>query len=122
MAQLRDLVGQGLPDAVARLDRTALRLAATGSRWAPGPVAAIVRRRIRAETRGVVIPAADPAFARHVAARTDAGFDLNINLLGEAIRGVAQASPTAAVSTSNSPWQCGHVTSARVWPCSLMRR
>ena len=54
-----------------RLDRVALRLAAVGARTAPTPVAAIVRRRIRAETRGVVIPAADPAFARHVAARTD---------------------------------------------------
>ena len=40
-----------------------------GSSVAPGPVAAIVRRRIRAETRGVIIPAADPAFARHVARR-----------------------------------------------------
>ena len=29
----------------------------------------MVRRRIRAETRGVIVPAGDPAFARHVAAR-----------------------------------------------------
>jgi RHH-type transcriptional regulator, proline utilization regulon repressor / proline dehydrogenase / delta 1-pyrroline-5-carboxylate dehydrogenase len=91
MAQLRDLVGRGLPTALPRLDRTALRLAAIGSRLAPVPVAAIVRRRIRAETRGVVIPAADPAFARHVAARREAGFDLNINLLGEAILGDDEA-------------------------------
>ena len=83
--------GRGLPTALPRLDRTALRLAASARRVAPGPVAAIVRRRIRAETRGVVIPAADPAFARHVAARTNAGFDLNINLLGEAILGDDEA-------------------------------
>src|SRR4029078_12152324 len=44
-----------------------------------------------AETRGVVIPAADPAFAHHVATRTRAGFDLNINLLGEAILGDDEA-------------------------------
>ena len=64
---------RGLPSSLPRLDRIALRLAAIGSRTAPGPVAAIVRRRIRAETRGVVIPAADPAFARHVAASDDGG-------------------------------------------------
>ena len=68
MAQLRDLVDGGLPNALPVTDRLALRLAAIGSASAPGPVAAIVRRRIRAETRGVIIPAADPAFARHVAA------------------------------------------------------
>ncbi len=91
MAQLRDLVARGLPSALPIADRVALRLAAVGSRTAPGPVAAVVRRRIRAETRGVVIPAADPAFARHVAERAAAGFDLNINLLGEAILGDDEA-------------------------------
>jgi RHH-type proline utilization regulon transcriptional repressor/proline dehydrogenase/delta 1-pyrroline-5-carboxylate dehydrogenase len=91
MAQLRDLIGRGLPTSLPRLDRIALRLAAVGSRAAPTPVAAVVRSRIRAETRGVVIPAADPAFANHVAARTGAGFDLNVNLLGEAILGDDEA-------------------------------
>src|SRR4051812_2891913 len=40
MAQLRDLVTAGLPSALPRLDRVALRLAAIGSRAAPRPVAA----------------------------------------------------------------------------------
>ena len=62
-----------------------------GSTSAPGPVAAIVRRRIRAETRGVIIPAADPAFARHVAGRRGDGFAVNVNLLGEAILGDDEA-------------------------------
>ncbi|MET0907839.1 MAG: bifunctional proline dehydrogenase/L-glutamate gamma-semialdehyde dehydrogenase, partial [Ilumatobacteraceae bacterium] len=57
----------------------------------PGPVAAIVRQRIRAETRGVIIPAADPAFSRHVARRTADGFAVNVNLLGEAILGDEEA-------------------------------
>jgi RHH-type transcriptional regulator, proline utilization regulon repressor / proline dehydrogenase / delta 1-pyrroline-5-carboxylate dehydrogenase len=91
MAQLRELVGRGLPPALPPADRAAMRLAAIAAPVAPGPVAAIVRRRIRAETRGVVIPAADPAFARHVRARAAAGFDLNINLLGEAILGDDEA-------------------------------
>src|SRR5689334_20238176 len=36
-------------------------------------------------------------------------------LLEQPVRGVAQASPGAAVSTSKSAWQCGHDTSSRLW-------
>ena len=46
---------------------------ALGSTVAPGPVAAVARRRIRAETRGVIVPADDPAFRRHVARRHERG-------------------------------------------------
>src|SRR5215218_7065133 len=91
MAQLRDLVDRGLPRALPPIDRLALRLAAIGSRAAPNAVAAIVRRRIRTETRGVIVPADDPAFTRYVRRRRADGFDLNINLLGEAILGDDEA-------------------------------
>jgi RHH-type transcriptional regulator, proline utilization regulon repressor / proline dehydrogenase / delta 1-pyrroline-5-carboxylate dehydrogenase len=91
MQQLRDLVDAGLPDALPRLDRAALRLARLGSTVAPRPVAAVARRRIRAETRGVIVPADDPAFRRHVTGRHDEGFDVNVNLLGEAIVGDDEA-------------------------------
>jgi len=91
MTQLRQLVGAGLPGALPAADRLALRAAALGARLAPGPVAAVVRRRIRAETRGVIIPARDPAFARHLAARRRDGFATNVNLLGEAILGDGEA-------------------------------
>ena len=91
MAQLRALVEAGLPSALPPADRAALRLAAFGSRLAPGAVAAVVRRRIRAETSGVIVAAEDPAFARHVAGRRDQGFTLNVNLLGEAILGDGEA-------------------------------
>jgi RHH-type proline utilization regulon transcriptional repressor/proline dehydrogenase/delta 1-pyrroline-5-carboxylate dehydrogenase len=82
---------RGTPGALPPSDRLALQLAAAGSRFAPRPVAAVVRRRIRAETRGVIVPAADPAFARYVGRRRRAGFDLNVNLLGEAILGDDEA-------------------------------
>ncbi len=91
MTQLRHLVGAGLPRALPLVDRAGLRLAAAGSRAAPGLVARVVRQRLRAETRGVVIPAADPAFAGHVAQRRATGFDVNVNLLGEAILGRDEA-------------------------------
>ena len=91
MTQLRDLVGAGLPPALPAPDRVALRLAALASSAAPRPVAAIVRRRIRAETRGVIIPATDPAFLHHVRDRQTDGFAVNVNLLGEAILGDDEA-------------------------------
>ena len=79
------------PDALPPLDRAALRLAAPAPLSPPGPVAAVVRRRIRAETRGVIVPADDPAFAAtSPGARAD-GFDVNVNLLGEAILGDDEA-------------------------------
>ena len=96
MAQLRELVDHGLPAALPLLDRVGMRLAAIGSRVAPRPVAAVVQRRIKAETRGVIIPAADPAFADHQASRSAAGFAMNVNLLGEAILGDDEAAARLA--------------------------
>jgi RHH-type proline utilization regulon transcriptional repressor/proline dehydrogenase/delta 1-pyrroline-5-carboxylate dehydrogenase len=97
MGQLRTLVGHGLPHALGILDRTGMRLAALGSSATAGPVASVVRRRIRAETRGVVIPAADPALAEHIAARRAAGFGVNLNVLGEAILGDGEADARLAM-------------------------
>lgn len=91
MRQLRALVGAGLPRSLPALDRLGMRAAALGSIVAAGPVAAIVRQRIRAETRGVIVPAAEPRFGRHVARRRAAGFTTNVNLLGEAILGDDEA-------------------------------
>jgi RHH-type proline utilization regulon transcriptional repressor/proline dehydrogenase/delta 1-pyrroline-5-carboxylate dehydrogenase len=90
--RLRALVGEGLPRSLGFVDRAGLRAAAAGGGWLPGVVARVVRTRLRAETRRVVIRAADPALARHVRRRARAGIDANINLLGEAILGDAEAS------------------------------
>jgi RHH-type transcriptional regulator, proline utilization regulon repressor / proline dehydrogenase / delta 1-pyrroline-5-carboxylate dehydrogenase len=90
-SRLRTLVDHGLPGSLGIIDRAGLRAAAAASDRLPGVVARVVRTRLRAETRQVVIRARDPALARHLARRRDAGFDGNINLLGEAILGDAEA-------------------------------
>ena len=87
-AVVRELGDSSGLDAV---DRASLRLGAVVAPRLPRLVMPLVRRRILAEVRGVVLSADDPAFARHVAHRTDEGFRLNVNVLGEAILSDAEA-------------------------------
>ncbi len=89
--RLRSLVAVGLPGVLGRLDRTGLRLAAAGGRVAPKAVGRVVRGRVRAEARGVVVGAEDPALSAHVARRMREGIGCNVNLLGEAILGNDEA-------------------------------
>ena len=81
----RLVAAQAVPRAFGAIDRAMLRAGAGMADAVPHLVMPLVRRRIVAETRGLVIPAQDPAFGRHVAARRGDGVDLNVNLLGEAI-------------------------------------
>lgn len=80
-----ECVGSLPTKAIGRVDRLFLRLGGVIGRRLPAVVMPLVRRRIRRETRGIVLPADDPAFARHLAQRARDGFDLNVNPLGEAI-------------------------------------
>ncbi|HEX5587315.1 MAG TPA: proline dehydrogenase family protein [Acidimicrobiia bacterium] len=88
---LRTLVKGGVPRSIGIVDRAGMHAAAVVGSWIPDAVARIVRARLRAETRNVVIRAADPTLARHLARRRRSGIDANVNLLGEAILGDAEA-------------------------------
>ena len=79
------------------IDRIALAAGARLARPLPRVVMPLVRRRILAEAAGVVLPADDPAFARHVARRRDEGFRLNVNVLGEAILSDTEAAARVAM-------------------------
>lgn len=79
---VRDL---GAPAALGPIDRWLLIAGASLAPRLPQVVMPLVRRRIVAETRGVVLPASDPGFARHMQRRRRDGVRLNVNLLGEAI-------------------------------------
>lgn len=77
--------------AFPRADRLLLRAGAALAPRAPRLVMPLVHRRLRSEAAGVILPAEDPAFADHVAARTAAGVHSNVNVLGEAIVGDGEA-------------------------------
>lgn len=82
---------RGLPSFLGPLDRVLLRGGAALGRRAPGLVARGVRWRLQRESAGVVLPAEDPAFARHLERRRSEGVALNVNVLGEAILGEDEA-------------------------------
>jgi RHH-type proline utilization regulon transcriptional repressor/proline dehydrogenase/delta 1-pyrroline-5-carboxylate dehydrogenase len=77
--------------AVGVLDRLLLRSGAVVAPLLPRLVMPLVSRRVKAETRGIVLSSADPAFADHVRTRRAQGVRLNVNPLGEAILSDAEA-------------------------------
>jgi RHH-type proline utilization regulon transcriptional repressor/proline dehydrogenase/delta 1-pyrroline-5-carboxylate dehydrogenase len=88
-----DVVGEHpLPASLSGVDRVLLRAGATLARSIPQVVMPLVRRRILGETKGVVLPAEDPAFAEHAARRRREGIGLLVNPLGESILGDDEAS------------------------------
>ncbi|MGB8861095.1 MAG: bifunctional proline dehydrogenase/L-glutamate gamma-semialdehyde dehydrogenase [Ilumatobacteraceae bacterium] len=91
-SRFRTIVGDiGVPRSLPLLDRLSLRVGARLAPVAPWVVMPLVRSRIIRESNGVVLPADDPAFARHVARRAVEGFGMNVNVLGEAILSDAEA-------------------------------
>ena len=80
-----------VPTVAGPLDRVALGLGARVAPLWPRPVMALVTRRLRREATGIILPAEDPALARHLADRRAAGFGQNVNPLGEAVLGEVEA-------------------------------
>jgi RHH-type proline utilization regulon transcriptional repressor/proline dehydrogenase/delta 1-pyrroline-5-carboxylate dehydrogenase len=81
----------GQPRSLSHVDRALLAAGAKLAPRLPDVVMPLVRRRILAETKGVVLPAEDPDFAAHVAKRRREGIGLLINPLGESILGDDEA-------------------------------
>ena len=67
------------------LDSLMLRAGALVAPKLPKVVMPLVVRRVKSETRGIVLPSNDPEFGRHVRRRAADGVRLNVNPLGEAI-------------------------------------
>ncbi|WP_162941473.1 bifunctional proline dehydrogenase/L-glutamate gamma-semialdehyde dehydrogenase [Desertimonas flava] len=85
------LVASGVPRSVGAADRLLMRAGAVAGRLAPFAVVPLMKRRIVAETRGLVIPAENGPLTKHLSRRSADGTRQNLNLLGEAILSDAEA-------------------------------
>ncbi len=85
------VVRQHPTSALGAGDRLLLRGGAWIAPLLPALVMPLVVRRIRRETRGIVLPAEDPGFARHLRARAGDAVRINVNPLGESILSDAEA-------------------------------
>lgn len=90
--QLSALVVQDrLPDFLSPLDRTLLKVGARLAPRLPGIVMPLANQRMRNLIGHLVVDAAPDAMTEHFGHRKNQGFRLNVNLLGEAVLGDAEA-------------------------------
>ena len=76
---------------LGRLDLAMLGLGTVAAPIAPPLVVPLARARLRRIIGHLVVDARDPALAKHLAKAHADGFRLNVNLLGEAVLGEAEA-------------------------------
>ena len=91
--QLHQLVtaGGSSPAFLGTTDRVLLQVGARLAPRLPGIVMPLARRRMRQIVGHLVVDAHDAPLRAHLRARRDAGFSLNVNLLGEAVLGEREA-------------------------------
>ena len=82
---------QGIPRIFSGLDRTLLRGFHSFGGYLPGVAAPLVKARMREETANVILPAEEALLVRHLEARRQSGVRMNVNFLGEAVLGEAEA-------------------------------
>ncbi|MBK7722066.1 MAG: bifunctional proline dehydrogenase/L-glutamate gamma-semialdehyde dehydrogenase [Austwickia sp.] len=76
---------------LGKLDLAMLGLGTVAAPLAPPLVVPLARARLRQIIGHLVVDARDPALAKHLAAAQRQGFQLNVNLLGEAVLGEREA-------------------------------
>lgn len=91
--QLQELASSGtpLPQFLSRVDRMLLRAGAALAPRLPAIVMPLARRRMRQIVGHLVVDAHQRALEQHLGRRRSEGFDLNVNLLGEAVLGEDEA-------------------------------
>jgi RHH-type proline utilization regulon transcriptional repressor/proline dehydrogenase/delta 1-pyrroline-5-carboxylate dehydrogenase len=91
--QLHELAGGAvsLPRFLSPVDRALLRAGANLAPKLPRLVMPLARRRMRQIVGHLVVDAHRASMERHLGARRAEGFDLNVNLLGEAVLGEREA-------------------------------
>ena len=81
----------GVPSFLPRLGRAQLRALLHAGPLAPGLAARKLLERVRSESRHVVLSAEDPALSAYLDRRRSQGVRINLNHLGEAVLGEAEA-------------------------------
>ena len=88
----RELVHDyGTPAYFSFADRALVRLSAAASWIAPSWVMPVIAKRLRTDSARVILDADPAKLAHHLAVREAEGFRLNVNQLGEAVLGEAEA-------------------------------
>ncbi|MFN0026677.1 MAG: proline dehydrogenase family protein [Acidimicrobiales bacterium] len=90
------LDADGIPAGLPAGERLALRLAGIGVRLSPKVIMPLVQARLRQASRSVVIDPGRGRLGRHLRRRGAQGIVSNINVLGEAILGEAEAADRLA--------------------------
>jgi RHH-type proline utilization regulon transcriptional repressor/proline dehydrogenase/delta 1-pyrroline-5-carboxylate dehydrogenase len=83
--------GFGIPAYLSFLDRALLRAAVAAARCLPWLVMPLIARQLRLESAHVILPGEPAALRRFLSARRAAGARVNLNHLGEAVLGEAEA-------------------------------
>lgn len=81
----------GVPAFLSTSDRLLMHLGALGSRFLPGMVMNAVASRLRADSARVILPGEEAPMRRYLVRRTEEGFRINLNQLGEAVLGEEEA-------------------------------
>lgn len=89
--ELSQLTASDAASFLGTIDRTLLGLGAKAARLAPGVVVPLARKRLRQIVGHLVVDARDPQLGEHLEKSRKDGFQLNINLLGEAVLGEQEA-------------------------------
>lgn len=98
--QLSQLVaGQELPGFLSPIDKILLQAGARLAPLIPGIVMPLAVRRMRQLVGHLVVDAEPSPMAKHLGARRAEGFRLNVNLLGEAVLGDAEADRRLAAAS-----------------------
>jgi RHH-type proline utilization regulon transcriptional repressor/proline dehydrogenase/delta 1-pyrroline-5-carboxylate dehydrogenase len=82
---------QGVPRFFSPVDRTLLRGFQSFGGYLPGVAVPLVKEKMHHETANVVLPAEPEHLAAHLRARRAEGVRMNVNFLGEALLGEAEA-------------------------------
>lgn len=83
---------QGIPRFFSPIDQTLLRGFQSFGGYLPGVAVPLVKEKMRRETANVILPAEPATLSTHLRARNRDGIRMNVNFLGEAILGEAEAS------------------------------